>query len=95
MRCCMFTFGSIWADPAVLLWLGVSSEGLGERGAQWTEVVSWEPRAFVYHNFLVINPLVRNHSRCCTAMIHSFLLLHSALHQDWKDFHPEMMCCST
>ncbi|XP_051209595.1 probable prolyl 4-hydroxylase 3 [Lolium perenne] len=28
------------------------SEGLGERGAQWTEVVSWEPRAFVYHNFL-------------------------------------------
>lgn len=28
------------------------SEGLGERGAQWTEVISWEPRAFVYHNFL-------------------------------------------
>nr|AEP37759.1 prolyl 4-hydroxylase 8-2 [Zea mays] len=27
-------------------------EGLGERGAQWTEVISWEPRAFVYHNFL-------------------------------------------
>jgi prolyl 4-hydroxylase len=26
--------------------------GLGERGAQWTEVISWEPRAFVYHNFL-------------------------------------------
>uniref|UniRef100_A0A453Q670 procollagen-proline 4-dioxygenase n=1 Tax=Aegilops tauschii subsp. strangulata TaxID=200361 RepID=A0A453Q670_AEGTS len=24
----------------------------GERGAQWTEVISWEPRAFVYHNFL-------------------------------------------
>jgi hypothetical protein len=33
----------------------VSREGLGERGAQWTEVISWEPRAFVYHNFLVSN----------------------------------------
>jgi prolyl 4-hydroxylase len=29
------------------------SEGLGKRGDQWTEVLSWEPRAFVYHNFLV------------------------------------------
>ncbi|XP_010536435.1 PREDICTED: probable prolyl 4-hydroxylase 3 [Tarenaya hassleriana] len=27
-------------------------EGLGKRGEQWTEVLSWEPRAFVYHNFL-------------------------------------------
>ncbi|KAL7128226.1 hypothetical protein ABFS83_14G301700 [Erythranthe nasuta] len=27
-------------------------DGLGERGDQWTEVLSWEPRAFVYHNFL-------------------------------------------
>ncbi|XP_010935631.1 probable prolyl 4-hydroxylase 3 [Elaeis guineensis] len=26
--------------------------GLGKRGPQWTEVVSWEPRAFIYHNFL-------------------------------------------
>ncbi|PKA60411.1 prolyl 4-hydroxylase [Apostasia shenzhenica] len=24
----------------------------GQRGEQWTEVISWEPRAFVYHNFL-------------------------------------------
>uniref|UniRef100_A0A7N0R9X5 procollagen-proline 4-dioxygenase n=1 Tax=Kalanchoe fedtschenkoi TaxID=63787 RepID=A0A7N0R9X5_KALFE len=24
----------------------------GERGEQWTEVLSWEPRAFLYHNFL-------------------------------------------
>ncbi|CAA7391456.1 unnamed protein product [Spirodela intermedia] len=30
----------------------VESDGLGQRGRQWTEVVSWEPRAFVYHNFL-------------------------------------------
>lgn len=29
-----------------------SGEGLGEKGEQWTEVLSWEPRAFVYHNFL-------------------------------------------
>ncbi|KAG6493613.1 probable prolyl 4-hydroxylase 3 [Zingiber officinale] len=27
-------------------------EGFGHRGPQWTEVVSWEPRAFMYHNFL-------------------------------------------
>lgn len=27
--------------------------GLGERGKQWTQVLSWEPRAFLYHNFLV------------------------------------------
>lgn len=25
---------------------------LGERGEQWTEVLSWEPRVFIYHNFL-------------------------------------------
>ncbi|PKI59934.1 hypothetical protein CRG98_019707, partial [Punica granatum] len=24
----------------------------GGRGEQWVEVISWEPRAFVYHNFL-------------------------------------------
>ncbi|KAL2503926.1 putative prolyl 4-hydroxylase 3 [Abeliophyllum distichum] len=27
-------------------------EGLGKRGEQWTEILSWEPRAFIYHNFL-------------------------------------------
>ncbi|KAF7829529.1 putative prolyl 4-hydroxylase 3 [Senna tora] len=27
-------------------------DGLGERGQQWTEILSWEPRAFIYHNFL-------------------------------------------
>ncbi|XP_077231250.1 putative prolyl 4-hydroxylase 3 [Tasmannia lanceolata] len=25
---------------------------LGPRGEQWTEIISWEPRAFIYHNFL-------------------------------------------
>ncbi|KAG2309857.1 hypothetical protein Bca52824_029605 [Brassica carinata] len=29
-----------------------SEEGLGKRGDQWTEMLSWEPIAFVYHNFL-------------------------------------------
>ncbi|KAH7523468.1 hypothetical protein FEM48_Zijuj06G0014500 [Ziziphus jujuba var. spinosa] len=27
------------------------AEGLGRRGDQWTEILSWEPRAFIYHNF--------------------------------------------
>ncbi|XP_030447109.1 probable prolyl 4-hydroxylase 3 isoform X1 [Syzygium oleosum] len=27
-------------------------DGLGQRGEQWTEVLSWEPRAFIYHGFL-------------------------------------------
>lgn len=29
------------------------SEGDEGRAEQWVEVISWEPRAFVYHNFLV------------------------------------------
>ncbi|XP_027361059.1 probable prolyl 4-hydroxylase 10 [Abrus precatorius] len=28
------------------------TDGDDERGEQWVEVISWEPRAFVYHNFL-------------------------------------------
>ncbi|KAM0946891.1 putative procollagen-proline 4-dioxygenase [Dioscorea sansibarensis] len=32
--------------------LEISGGGMGERGEQWTEVLSWEPRAFLYHNFL-------------------------------------------
>nr|GMD53399.1 probable prolyl 4-hydroxylase 10 [Ipomoea batatas] len=28
-------------------------EGNGIKGDSWVEVISWEPRAFVYHNFLV------------------------------------------
>nr|WGT02532.1 prolyl 4-hydroxylase 3 [Tamarix hispida] len=27
-------------------------EKLGERGDEWVEILSWEPRAFRYHNFL-------------------------------------------
>ncbi|XP_008802369.1 probable prolyl 4-hydroxylase 3 [Phoenix dactylifera] len=36
---------------ATTTYLG-DGNGLGKRGVQWTEVVSWEPRAFIYHNFL-------------------------------------------
>ncbi|CAI0382437.1 unnamed protein product [Linum tenue] len=35
----------------VLRWCR-DGDGLGKRGEQWTEIVSWEPRAFLYHNFL-------------------------------------------
>lgn len=28
------------------------------RGEQWTELLSWEPRAFLYHNFLVWNSVL-------------------------------------
>ncbi|XP_057533298.1 probable prolyl 4-hydroxylase 3 [Amaranthus tricolor] len=27
-------------------------KGVGQRGQQWVEILSWEPRAFLYHNFL-------------------------------------------
>ncbi|XP_052203547.1 probable prolyl 4-hydroxylase 3 [Diospyros lotus] len=38
--------------------VGVEGGGVGDgdqagrRGEQWTEILSWEPRAFLYHNFL-------------------------------------------
>ncbi|GFP98228.1 probable prolyl 4-hydroxylase 3 [Phtheirospermum japonicum] len=32
--------------------LDTEIEGLGKREDQWTEIISWEPRAFIYHNFL-------------------------------------------
>jgi hypothetical protein len=46
-----------------------SREGLGERGAQWTEVISWEPRAFVYHNFLVSNANANANANATTAVV--------------------------
>ncbi|KAJ8429888.1 hypothetical protein Cgig2_032881 [Carnegiea gigantea] len=30
----------------------LESAGMGKRGEQWVEILSWEPRAFLYHNFL-------------------------------------------
>jgi len=30
----------------------IQSDGDEGRGEQWVELISWEPRAFVYHNFL-------------------------------------------
>ena len=32
---------------------GCRSDGNDGKGEPWSEVISWEPRAFVYHNFLV------------------------------------------
>ncbi|XP_050214958.1 probable prolyl 4-hydroxylase 3 [Mercurialis annua] len=29
-----------------------NNDDLGKRVEQWTEILSWEPRAFLYHNFL-------------------------------------------
>ncbi|KAL3723686.1 hypothetical protein ACJRO7_035799 [Eucalyptus globulus] len=42
-------------DLSSILRRNVKRSGLGrdgERGEQWVELISWEPRAFVYHNFL-------------------------------------------
>ncbi|KAI3797315.1 hypothetical protein L1987_32571 [Smallanthus sonchifolius] len=30
----------------------IDGDGTGKRGDQWTEILSWEPRSFLYHNFL-------------------------------------------
>ncbi|RAL46492.1 hypothetical protein DM860_004771 [Cuscuta australis] len=37
----VFLFGTVWCR-----------EDGSERGDQWVEIISWVPRAFVYHNFL-------------------------------------------
>jgi prolyl 4-hydroxylase len=50
-RCTCSDLARSGADPQIVA-VTASRVGLGERGAQWTEVISWEPRAFVYHNFL-------------------------------------------
>jgi len=34
-------------------WWCSDGDGMGKREEQWTEILSWEPRAFLYHNFLV------------------------------------------
>jgi hypothetical protein len=61
-------------DLMVLMILSVAASreglGLGERGAQWTEVISWEPRAFVYHNFLVTNAFLMTVSASLLLAIH-------------------------
>jgi hypothetical protein len=52
----------IWLDPLLILIVAAvgclrAGRGCCERIVQWTEVISWEPRAFVYHNFLVSNAM--------------------------------------
>lgn len=54
-------FYVLWVSDSLCvfdLWVKIDfffgrSKGLGERKEQWTEILSWEPRAFIYHNFLV------------------------------------------
>ena len=65
--------------------VGGCSEGLGKRGAQWMEVISWEPRAFDYHNFLVITAAAAHSAfpstpitTAAAAMVHS--VLHLLMH---------------
>lgn len=36
-----------------LMWRKFRSDEEDGEGDRWVEVISWEPRAFVYHNFLV------------------------------------------
>lgn len=44
----------IYGNLFVIAFCGDRDEELRERsGEQWTEVVSWEPRVFIYHKFLV------------------------------------------
>lgn len=47
----------LWFDFSVddcVFWVGgFRVDGIGERGGQWMEVISWEPRIFIYHNLLV------------------------------------------
>lgn len=40
-------------DLSSLVHKTVDRSDVDGRGDQWIEVISWEPRAFVYHNFLV------------------------------------------
>lgn len=47
MRFCVYVFNFVGYSRKK------EGDGLGERGEQWTEILSWEPRAFLYHNFLV------------------------------------------
>lgn len=39
-------------DLSSILHNTVDSDGNDDRGDQWVEVISWEPRAVIYHNFL-------------------------------------------
>ena len=49
---CVWFVSEIWFFFFFFSFFG-RSKGLGERKEQWTEILSWEPRAFIYHNFLV------------------------------------------
>lgn len=60
--------------------MGGCSKGLGKRGAQWMEVISWEPRAFVYHNFLVITAATHSAFPLTPIITVAAAMVHSVLH---------------
>ena len=74
-------FDPVLADLIPTVVSVVVREGPGERGAQWTEFVSWEPRAFVYHNFLVITAAAAHSAFPSTPIITAAAaMVHSVLH---------------
>jgi hypothetical protein len=66
----------------------------GEKGEPWTEVLSWEPRAFVYHNFLVS---LSHHSFLFFAgkgHVLDVVLLHAYYGQEISSFCLSVCFCS-
>lgn len=50
--CAILAGSDVFLSVCVCLMV-VCSGGMEKRENQWTEVLSWEPRAYIYHNFLV------------------------------------------
>lgn len=88
---------TVTADPMSFCWAVFLSkkficrgegDGLGKRGEQWTEILSWEPRAFVYHNFLVSMSLLLD-------IFGLILLISSCLRNGQQNIHRGELrfCC--
>lgn len=43
-----------------------------EHKKAWVEMISWEPRAFIYHNFLVLYPSINLVIVCLIFLVFSF-----------------------
>jgi hypothetical protein len=64
-------------------WLVVISEGLGKRDAQWIDVISCEPRAFVYHNLLISNATTTTSLSMHLPLLFNVLCVISLLRLSW------------
>ena len=73
-------FDPVLADLIPTVVFVVVREGPGEWDAQWTEFVSWEPRAFVYHNFLVITAATHSAFPLTPIITVAAAMVHSVLH---------------